>query len=238
MNSVHLVTRENYRVEKRIENRPSASSAQPKASPHAQAAGLPPSQPCRARSARAHASCRSPVARAPACRASAPSACLPRARLPRTRLLPARPARALRSQLRALHDQHLRPAPMPPVTIQQVYCDTISLSHQAILATIQTLYRDIAFSPCCNTPSHLLQYTFTSHNTILPALLHTQRPCHDTILHLYRDTVLAVAKTFTASFFFFRFSLFYLLFFSAVGKLQKIYIYILIFFSSFFIIPK
>ena len=92
MNSVHLVTQEKYRVEKRIENRLSAPSAQPKASLRAQvartlraqrlpAARLPAPRTClpRAPVLRLPRACAPPAARLPLARVPAPAACAPSA---------------------------------------------------------------------------------------------------------------------------------------------------------------
>ena len=139
MNSVHEPdsrTMSKNRLRKntesiRIKNRPSAPSAQPVASPRAQAA-----RPCRALPARR---CRPAVARLRAPHAPAPhapAACAPRAPcLPSAR--PARPACHLRSP-RTPCAPSTCPAPcckcsgciaIQPclVTIQFLYCDTISL---------------------------------------------------------------------------------------------------------------
>ena len=87
MNSVHLLTQEKYRVEKTGLKIKSSAQSWPARAPRAQAARLPPSQPCPACSARVRTCCHLPAACAPACRAR----CAPRA--PRTppRALP-RPA--------------------------------------------------------------------------------------------------------------------------------------------------
>ena len=139
-----------------------------------QAARLPPSQPCPARSARVRACCRSPAVRAPACRAR----CAPRAaltpppahrKLPRPacrtpcapKALPARPsAYCTPATLRAPTPTPARPSLLTsplqynPGTIK-LYCNTVFLQYNPSCNTTQCIaihfQPSSLFSLSCNT---------------------------------------------------------------------------------------
>ena len=122
MNSIHLVTQEKYRVEKRIENRPSAPSAQPKARPRAQRPGRGPSAlPHAQRPAACPTPCRAPSALPCAPRRPLPPACacaqvpLARVRTPTQRPPAARATLALCAPARSpCAPQHARLRPSAP----------------------------------------------------------------------------------------------------------------------------
>ena len=168
MNSVHLVTQEKYRVEKRIENRLSAPSAQPKARPRAQRPGRTPSaQPALPRALRARPrllplTCRARARyalRAPRIPPPRTARCPPRL-LHALRALPARPSACCTPA--ALH----APAPTPGRPSCLAHCrntkfcivtqpPSLQYNPSSLLPAIQYLY--------CNT---LCLQPPVYHNTI------------------------------------------------------------------------
>ena len=215
MNSIHEpasrtmsknLTQEKYRVEpgqKQAEHTKCTALA----SPRAQAAPRPPSQPCPARSTRAHGYCRSPAARALACFARAPAPRVPAYRAPvppacrapacRVPLLRACPAPRLRLPNAQPHTQRLSPA--------QCRDTAACLATQAALSPTTILQVVLRYNlASCSPSSHNTMQCIAIHCSLLPAFsiaIHytmlqytfqpNYSPCHNTIFVLqYNSTTI------------------------------------------------
>ena len=203
MNRVHKqspknLTRENT-GSKRIENGPSAPSAQPKASPGAQAAHAPRAK-------------RLPAARpTPACRG--PNACLPRAQRPAARL---RPTAAPRARARARQRPcACRPARPParsrPHAYRPARCPAPQHAH-ARLSRAPSTHAPCRPAPVRPAPSSRLR-------TPAPAA----RPVRPSACCLLKWAIAYVR--FCTNFFFFIFHFFFH-FFQPLENTKKIYLFI------------